>query len=94
VREYKAREPISVQCQKGICIVDGIVDFRAVDPVAKILSEGVANFQYQLIVFGDTMKISLETGDVKSRTRTPLPSSTSQHDAISQSVRGITRSNK
>ena len=71
-REYKAREPISVQCQKGVCMADGLVDFRAVDPVAKILSEGVASFEYQLIVFGDTIKISLENGEVKSRTRTPL----------------------
>jgi hypothetical protein len=94
VREYKAREPVSVQCQKGVCIVDGVVDFRAVDPVAKTLSEGVASFQYQLILFGDNMKISLETGDVKSRTRTPLPSSTSQYDAIWQSVGGISQSHK
>ena len=72
VREYKPREPIFVQCQKGVCMAHGLIDFRAVDPVAKILSEGVASFEYQLIVFGDTMKISLENGEVKSRTRSPL----------------------
>ncbi|HET7384314.1 MAG TPA: hypothetical protein VFJ59_17230 [Pseudolabrys sp.] len=78
IREYKAREPIFVQCQKGVCMANGLVDFRAVDPVAKILSEGVASFEYQLIVFGDTMKISLENGEVKSRTKTPLPSNAAQ----------------
>jgi hypothetical protein len=77
VREYKAKEPISVQCQKGVCMVDGFVDYRAIDPVAKILSEGVATFEYQLIVWGDTLKISLENGEVKSRTRTPLTSGVS-----------------
>ena len=78
VREYKVREPISVRCQRDVCWADGLVDFRAVDPVAKTSAEGVATFEYQLILWGDTMKISLETGEVKSRTRTPLPSSTSQ----------------
>jgi S1-C subfamily serine protease len=72
VREYKAKEPIFVQCRKGVCMAEGLIDFRAVDPVAKILSEGVASFEYQLIVFGDTIKISLENGEVKSRTRSPL----------------------
>ena len=78
VREYKVREPISVRCQRDVCWADGLVDFRAVDPVAKTSAEGVATFEYQLILWGDTMKISLETGEVKSRTRTTLPSSTSQ----------------
>ena len=90
VREYKSREPILVQCQKGVCIADGLVDFRAVDPVAKILSEGVASFEYQLIVFGDTMKINLETGEVKSRARTPLASNTAQQSGTTwQSGVGI-----
>ncbi len=48
-------------------MADGLVDFRAVDPVAKTVSEGLASFEYQLIVFGNTMKISLENGEVKSR---------------------------
>jgi S1-C subfamily serine protease len=72
VREYKPKEPIFVQCSEGVCIVRGLVDFRAVDPVAKILSEGVATFEYQLILSATAIKISLETGEVKSRTRTPL----------------------
>ena len=52
----------------GVCWADGLVDFRAVDPVAKTSAEGVATFEYQLILWGDAMKISLETGEVKSRT--------------------------
>jgi S1-C subfamily serine protease len=75
-REYKPREPIFVQCYDNrICIAHGLLDFRAVDPVAKVLSEGVATFEYQFILSGTTLKISLENGEVKSRTRTPLSDS-------------------
>jgi hypothetical protein len=86
-REYKAREPISVWCKdSGVCTVSGLLDFRAIDPVAKILSEGVSTFEYKLIFLGNTVKISLQNGEVKSRTRTPLASSAVHqwYDATSQ----------
>jgi S1-C subfamily serine protease len=81
-REYKAREPISVWCKdSGVCTVSGLLDFRAIDPVAKILSEGVSTFEYKLIFLGNTVKISLQNGEVQSRTRTPLSDSSAVHGA-------------
>ena len=71
-REYKPREPMSVWCSNNVCTVSGLIDFRAMDPVAKIISEGVTTFEYQLIFLGTAVKISLQNGEVKSRTRTPL----------------------
>ena len=53
-------------------MVHGFVDFRAVDPVAKVMSEGVASFDYQVARSGDSFKIKMENGQVLSRTRTPL----------------------
>jgi S1-C subfamily serine protease len=74
-REYKPKN-ISISCSDRVCTVRGLVDFRAVDPVAKILSEGVASFEYQVIMSGVVLKIVVENGEVLSRTRTPLPDST------------------
>ena len=75
-RTYRPREPISVSCSDRFCTVHGLVDFRSVDPVAKIISEGVATFEYQLNFAGGTIKINLENGEISSRNRTPLaPSS-------------------
>ena len=71
-RSYRPREPISVSCSDRICRVSGELDFRSVDPVAKIISEGVASFEYQLIPSGSGFTISLENGAVLSRSRTPL----------------------
>lgn len=86
-RDYKPREPVSVRCSDNVCTVSGLLDFRAIDPVAKILSEGVTTFEYQLVFLGTTVKIRLQNGEVKSRTKTPLASSTAQqwYDATSQS---------
>ena len=70
-REYKPKN-ISVSCSDRVCTVRGLVDFRAVDPIAKILSEGVASFEYQLLMSGAVLKILVENGEVLSRTRTPL----------------------
>jgi hypothetical protein len=72
-REYRPREPISISCIDRACTVRGVVDYRSVDPVAKIVSEGVATFEYQLTMSGATVKISLENGEVLSRTKTSLP---------------------
>jgi len=71
-REYKPKEPISVWCSEGICTVRGLLDFRSVDPIAKIMSEGVASFEYQLILSGGAVKIILEAGEVLKRNKTPL----------------------
>jgi hypothetical protein len=71
-REYRPREPISISCSDRVCTVNGIVDFRAIDPIGKILSEGVATFEYRLVVTGPALKISLENGSVLSRNRTSL----------------------
>jgi hypothetical protein len=71
-REYKPKEPISVMCVERSCMVHGFVDFRSVDPVAKIMSQGVASFEYQVTWSGDSFKIKLENGEVLSRNRTPL----------------------
>jgi hypothetical protein len=73
-REYRPREPISISCSDRICTVSGIVDFRAIDPIRKILSEGVATFEYRLVATEAALKISLENGSVLSRDRTPLSS--------------------
>jgi S1-C subfamily serine protease len=73
-REYRPREPISISCSDRVCTVSGIVDYRAVDPIGKILSEGVASFEYRLVVTGAALKISLENGSVLSRNRTSLSS--------------------
>ena len=72
-REYRPREPISISCGERVCTVRGVVDYRSVDPVAKFVSEGAATFEYQLIMLGAVVKISLENGEVLSRTRTSLP---------------------
>ena len=65
-REYRPREPISISCSDRVCTASGIVDYRAVDPIAKILSEGVASFEYRLAPSGTALKISLENGSVLS----------------------------
>ncbi len=78
-RMYKPREPISVSCSDRVCTVQGLVDFRSVDSVAKIISEGVATFEYQLIFAGGAVKISFENGKVLKRDRTPLALSSADH---------------
>lgn len=50
----------------------GLLDFRSVDPVAKIVSEGVASFEYQLIMSEGSVRITLEAGEVLKRNKTPL----------------------
>jgi hypothetical protein len=72
LREYKPKEPTSVGCSEQICMVSGLLDFRAADPVAKIVSEGVASFEYHLRMSEGTVKITLEAGEVLKRIRTPL----------------------
>ena len=71
-REYRPREPVSVSCRDQVCTVRGLLDFRAVDPIAKVLSDGVARFEYQLTLSSSTVKINLENGEVLKRSRTPL----------------------
>ena len=71
-REYKPKEPISVWCRERLCTVRGLVDFRAIDPVAKVMSEGAASFEYQLLLSGGTVKITVEAGEVLKRNKTPL----------------------
>jgi FG-GAP repeat len=71
-REYKPKEPISVWCGDDSCMVHGLVDFRAVDPVARIVSSGIATFEYQFLMLRPKPKIKMENGDVLSRTRAPL----------------------
>ena len=71
-RDYRPKEPISVWCNDHICTVRGLLDFRSVDPVARIVSEGVASFEYQLIVLEGSVRITLEAGDVLKRNKTPL----------------------
>jgi hypothetical protein len=71
-REYRPREAISISCTDRICTVHGVVDYRSVDPAAKIVSEGVATFDYQLIMSGTTVRIGMENGEVLSRSRTSL----------------------
>jgi serine protease Do len=71
-REYRPREPLSIACSNSVCTVRGVVDYRSVDPMAKIVSQGAATFEYQLIMSGAVVKISLENGEVLSRTKTSL----------------------
>ncbi|WP_316186622.1 hypothetical protein [Bradyrhizobium sp. SZCCHNRI2014] len=71
-REYKPKEPISVLCGDDRCTVHGLVDFRAVDPVARVVSSGVATFEYQFMMMRPKLKITMENGKVLSRTREPL----------------------
>lgn len=71
-RLYRAREPILVSCLDNTCIVHGQVDFRAVDPIAKIVSTGVATFDYELALLGTKLKIKTENGHVIQRKRQPL----------------------
>ena len=42
-RDYRPKEPVSVWCSEHICTVRGVLDFRSVDAVAQIVSEGVAS---------------------------------------------------
>jgi tetratricopeptide (TPR) repeat protein len=79
-REYKPKEPISVSCRDSVCTVSGVVDFRTVDPVSKILSRGEASFEYQLVLSGPTVKISQENGQVLNKTRTAPEASRSKAD--------------
>jgi hypothetical protein len=81
-RTYRPREPISISCGDQVCTVQGLVDFRSVDPVAKIISEGVATFEYQLIFTGGAVKIRMENGEVLKRDRAPLALS-SRHETLS-----------
>ena len=78
-RTYRPRQPISVSSSDRFCTVHGLVDFRSVDPVAKIISEGVATFEYQLNFAGGTIKINLENGETSNRNRTPLAPSSAQN---------------
>jgi hypothetical protein len=71
-REYRPREPISVSCSERNCTVRGLLDFRSVDPAAKIVSEGVATFEYQLTMSEGSVRITLEAGEVLKRNKTPL----------------------
>jgi hypothetical protein len=71
-REYKPKDHISVWCGGELCTVYGLVDFRAVDPVAQIVSSGVATFEYQFVMLGAKPKIRMENGEVLNRTRAPL----------------------
>lgn len=84
-RDYRPREPISISCTDRICTVHGVVDYRSVDPVAKIVSEGVATFDYQLIMSGTTVRIGMENGEVLSRTKTSL-SRVSTYEGIGNPV--------
>ena len=84
-REYRPREPISISCTDRICTVHGVVDYRSVDPVAKIVSEGVATFDYQLIMSGTTVRIGMENGEVLSRTKISL-SRVSTYEGIGNPV--------
>jgi tetratricopeptide (TPR) repeat protein len=79
-REYKPKEPISVSCRDNVCTVRGVVDFRTVDPFANVLTRGEASFEYQLVLSGPTVKISQETGQVLSKTRTAPEASRSKAD--------------
>jgi serine protease Do len=80
-RTYRPREPISVSCSDQVCMVHGLVDFRSIDPVAKIQSEGVATFEYEFIFAGGGVKIRMENGAVLKRDRTPLALS-SAHETL------------
>jgi hypothetical protein len=71
-REYRPKEPISVSCSGHICTVRGLLDFRSVDPAARIVSEGVASFEYELVMSDDGVRITLEAGEVLKRNKTPL----------------------
>jgi serine protease Do len=71
-REYRLREPISVSCSERNCTVRGLLDFRSVDPAARIVSEGVATFEYQLTMSEGPVRITLEAGEVLKRNKTPL----------------------
>jgi S1-C subfamily serine protease len=73
-RNYRPKEPITVSCSGGTCRVGGFVDFRSVDPAAKIVSKGVASFDYELRLSTGAMRISLENGGVLKREKTPLSS--------------------
>lgn len=84
-RDYRPREPISISCTDRICTVHGVVDYRSVDPVAKIVSEGVATLDYQLIMSGTTVRIGMENGEVLSRTKTSL-SRVSTYEGIGNPV--------
>ena len=71
-REYRPREPILVSCREDACLVHGDVDFKAIDPVARIISSGVASFYYELALVGMQLRIKVENGHVISRSRQPL----------------------
>jgi len=77
-RRYKPREPLSVSCRDSICTVSGLLDFRSVDPVAKVISKGVASFDYQLVLHSGAFRINLENGEVLKRDVTPLASVSSR----------------
>ncbi len=73
-REYRPRENITVSCKERVCNVGGLVDFRSVNPVTKVVSKGIATFEYRLRQFGQSFKIFFENGEVLKRDRTPLAS--------------------
>jgi len=71
-RTYKTKEPVSVWCNENTCTVHGLVDYRAIDPAAKIVSSGVATFDYLLDMSGANIRIKAENGEVLSRNRSSL----------------------
>jgi len=71
-REYKPKDPVLVSCRDETCTVHGEVDFRAIDPIAHVLSTGVATFDYEFVVVGAKLKIQMENGHVVTRTRQTL----------------------
>ncbi len=91
-REYRPREPMSVSCTDRVCTVRGIVDFRSVDPIGKLVSEGAATFEYQLMMSETAVKIRLENGEVLTRTRTRTSRlSTDESNAVPLSTHHVSR---
>src|SRR5262249_14297188 len=70
-REYKPKVT-SVSCSDNVCTVQGLVDFRSVDPLHKIVGAGEAKFEYQLVLSKTAVKVRSENGETMSRTRTSL----------------------
>lgn len=82
-RDYRPKEPLSVECRGQVCVVKGLLDFRSVDPVARIVSEGVASFEYHLLMSENAVKITLEAGEVLKRNKMPLSNVLMPHGSLS-----------
>lgn len=63
-RKFTLEGPILASCHNHVCTVRGRVDYKVLNPAARLLSEGVARYDYELEDSKGGMKIQKENAKV------------------------------